>query len=228
MLPDQRFQILEDTEAVAAEAAARILATAAACRDQHHDFHLVLAGGRTPQRCYRRISEAAPVLRHWHLWYGDERCLPPTHPERNHRLILTAGWPQLGLLPANHHRIPAELGPEAGARAYARQIAARPDFDLGLLGLGEDGHCASLFPDRDPASQAGEVIAVHDAPKPPPERISLGISALARCRRLLLLITGAGKHQALLRLRHGPELPLHRLDALRPLQILCDRAAWDE
>jgi 6-phosphogluconolactonase len=198
-----------DAEALNHEAAVRILAAAQAAAAERGQFHLVLAGGNSPRGTYRILREADANWRRWHIWYGDERCLPNGAAERNSRL---AGdiWLDHVPVPANQvHAIPAERGPVAAARAYAERLRGVGPFDLVLLGLGEDGHTASLFPGHDwgMGADAPDVLAVHDAPKPPAQRVSLSAARLGRSHAVLFLVAGEGKRDALARWRAGDDLP---------------------
>ena len=111
--------------------------------------------------------------------------------------------------------IPAELGAERAAAAYAAELRGVGDFDFVLLGLGEDGHTASLFPGHDwgDAPDAPDVLAVHGAPKPPPERVSLSAARFGRAREVWFLVAGADKRAALARWRAGDAIPA---GAIRP------------
>lgn len=226
--PDRRIetQLLADGKAVAA-AASRILAAASEAIDARGSFHLALAGGTTPQAAYRLLAASRADWSCWHIYFGDERCLPPDDCERNSVMAREAWLEQVAIPPQQIHPIPAELGAEEAAAAYAGIIAPVLPFDMVLLGMGEDGHTASLFPDHRHDPQA-LVVAVHDAPKPPADRVSLTPRALNQCRALLLLITGAGKHEALQRWLRGEALPV---GAIRPegrMELLLDRAAAGE
>ncbi len=161
-------------------------------------FHLVLAGGNTPRSVYQALAREAHEWDRWQVWFGDERCLPGDHADRN-SVMARAALPQQC---THFHPIPAELGARAAAQAYADELAGLGDFDLVLLGLGEDGHTASLFPAA-PAAPAGDTVAVFGAPKPPPERVSLSAARLSRARQVLFLVTGAGKREAVERWRSG-------------------------
>lgn len=198
MLP-RHTQVLETAEAVAVEAC-RLIATAAhEAIYERGVFRLVLAGGTTPARAYDLLAQTAQDWDRWEIFWGDERCLPIDHPERNSRMSL----------PAKHcYPIPAELGAEQAAAAYAQTIADKLPFDLVLLGMGEDGHTASLFPGFVPTSHL--TVAVFNAPKPPPERVSLSVEALQACRQQLVLVTGVGKAQALAAWQAGADLPIAR------------------
>lgn len=222
-----QWTILPDADALAQHAAEQILAAARQAIAARGVFHLVLAGGRTPEAVYRRLGEADFDGARWHLWWGDERCLPPFDAQRNSQMAERA-WLHAGQIPEdNRHPIPAELGAEAGAQRYAELLPATP-FDLTLLGLGEDGHTASLFPGHEIgcAPHAPAVLAVHDAPKPPAERVSLSCARLSYSRQVLFLVCGADKRPALAAWHAGEPLPAARIGALQAVHGLADRAAW--
>ncbi len=211
-----------------ADAAARIIGELArhAIETRGH-FSLVLAGGRTPQAAYERLARQQHDWSRWEFFFGDERCLPPFHPERNSFMARQALLDHLPLEAHQIHEIPAELGPEEGARRYEPLVRGARPFDLVLLGLGEDGHTASLFPHHQPPPER-LVIPVNDAPKPPPERVSLNYPALSAARGVVFLVTGAGKREALARWRHGELIPAARIQPRLPPEVLVDEAAWGE
>jgi 6-phosphogluconolactonase len=115
----------------------------------------------------------------------------------------------VGIPAAQIHVIEAERGAESAARHYAQIVDRVAQFDLVLLGLGEDGHTASLFPDHDPGNtpDASAVLAVHDAPKPPPERVSLSANRLGAAHQVMFLVTGESKRQAVHDWRSGMDIP---------------------
>jgi 6-phosphogluconolactonase len=212
MLP-ANTQVFDDAEAVAQQACKLIGEIAQQAIRERGVFRLVMAGGGTPKRTYELLAQTLQDWDKWELYWGDERCLPVDHPERNSHLTL----------PTSHrYPIPAELGAEAAAEAYAQTIADKLPFDLVMLGMGEDGHTASLFPGF--AESAEQVIAVHNAPKPPSDRVSLTVSTLQNCRQQLVLITGTGKADAIHRWKAGEYLPIAQVvkaDAC----VLLDQAA---
>ncbi|HEY3698917.1 MAG TPA: 6-phosphogluconolactonase [Spongiibacteraceae bacterium] len=168
-------------------------------------FRIVLAGGRTPQTLYRELPEIATDWRSWFIYFGDERCLPRGDAARNDTMAQQCWLDDVPIPPQQIFSIPAENGAEQGAATYAQLLANVPVFDLVLLGLGEDGHTASLFPDF-PTSNA-MAYAVHEAPKPPPDRITLSAARLSAARDVFFLVSGNDKRTALLRLQRGESIP---------------------
>ncbi|MEZ5541886.1 MAG: 6-phosphogluconolactonase [Pseudomonadota bacterium] len=218
------WHVLADAAQLEEVVAQRILALAAAAIDAHGSFRIVLAGGRTPAAIYRRLAPADAEWSHWQVYFGDERCLPAQDPERNSMMAARA-WLDLQRVPAhNIHPIPAELGAEAAARAYRETVQDALPFDLVLLGMGEDGHTASLFPGQVHAADA-LVVAVHAAPKPPSDRVSLGLAALNAAAHVLVLVTGQGKHAAVERWRRGEDLPVAQVCGRQGVDVYLDAAA---
>lgn len=223
-----RWHVAENEADWLARALAFVEAAQLAALVERGGFDIVLAGGGTPARLYQALAEQPLDWPLWQVWYGDERCRPPGHPERNSSQA-EAAWLQRVAIPgANIHPIPAELGARAGAEAYARQLAAAGRFDLVLLGLGEDGHTASLFGGHDWGDDADAAVAlpVFGAPKPPPERVSLSARRLSDARRVLFLVTGAGKRAAVEAWRQGVTIPA---SAIRPpggVDVLLDQSAY--
>jgi 6-phosphogluconolactonase len=220
----ERWCVLADATAVAETARGEILAAARESIDRRGAFKLVLAGGSTPQAIYRALARETQDWARWRIYFGDERCLPPDDAERNSRMAAQAWLDHVAIPHGNLHPIPAERGPEAGARAYAEVVVPALPFDLVLLGLGEDGHTASLFPGHRHDEQEW-VHAVRGAPKPPPERVSLSLRALASTRRCLFLVTGEGKRAAVAAWREGAGLPAARVAAAAGAEVLIDEAA---
>ncbi|MBC8210827.1 MAG: 6-phosphogluconolactonase, partial [Gammaproteobacteria bacterium] len=173
-------------------------------------FRIVLAGGTTPLSSYRMLAERDLEFEKWQVYYGDERCLPLNHAERNHQLVAGTGF--LDRI-QQHFIIPSELGPFNGAESYRPVVDAAVPFDMVLLGMGEDGHTASLFPglewDQQPAELS--VIAVQAAPKPPADRISLSLACLQNCRQMMVIVTGQSKHAAVQQWLQGASLPVARV-----------------
>lgn len=187
-------------------------------------FRLVLTGGRTPRGIYRRLGEAQADWARWHIYLGDERCLPPNDPERNSCMAAAAWLDGSPIAKTQIHFMPAELGATAAANAYARTLAEVGDFDLVLLGLGEDGHVASLFPGHERGNAAGapDVLPVFGAPKPPPERVSLSARRLSATRAVLFLVSGTGKQPAVAAWQAEEDIPACAIAPPAGVDILVD------
>lgn len=219
-----QWRILPGTEALAREASETISRAAREAIETRGRFSLVLAGGRTPCRTYELLCETRQAWSSWSLYYGDERCLPADHPQRNSRMVGDTGLAQRV---EREYPIPAELGAEAAAQAYSETIRDVLPFDMVLLGMGEDGHTASLFPGGAWSDVPG-AIPVHDAPKPPPDRVSLSAGALQSCNAMLVLVSGAGKRAALHAWRSGQDLPVARVAGLPQATVLVESPLWED
>ncbi len=139
-------------------------------------------------------------------------------------MAATAWLDHVAIPPQQVHAIPAELGPHAAAAAYGKALAGRGDFDLVLLGLGEDGHTASLFPGHDWGATiaAPDALAVFDAPKPPPERVTLSARRLSAAQAVIFLVSGQGKALAVNAWRSGADLPAAAIAPAGGVEVLLD------
>jgi len=208
------FTVLATAEEVAEAAAAEI---ADVLRGGAQT--LVLAGGTTPKRCYELLAELDVQWGRVSVLFGDERCVPPDHPDSNYRMVKESLLDRVA--PATVYRMPAELGPDEGADAYAEVVANVAPLDFVLLGVGEDGHVASLFPGHPLLRASGLTAGIRDSPKPPPERVTLTLEAIRDAGRVLIIATGAGKADAVALARRG-ETPSGMIAGAR---WLIDRAA---
>jgi 6-phosphogluconolactonase len=221
-----------DSELEASELTAERLADAiTAGRRQGRSVHLSLAGGTTPRAAYERLATLVDDWEAVELWLGDERLVPPDDPESNYRLLAETLLEGGALV----HAVPTDGSAEEAASAYARELRRRvpggpegvPELDLALLGLGEDGHVASLFPHSPALDARGEVcVAVHDAPKPPPDRVSLTLDVLRGARSMIVLAVGEGKARPAAAALSDPDpgVPASLL-ADGALELILDRAA---
>jgi len=216
-------------------AAERMAETIATGQSQGRPVHLSVAGGATPRATYERLATLVDDWQGVELWLGDERLVPPDDPESNYRLVAETLLERTGPVV---HAVPTEGSAEEAASAYAREIRERvpagpdgvPELDLAFLGLGEDGHTASLFPNAAALDVRGEVcVAVHDSPKPPPDRVSLTLDVLRAARRSVILAVGDAKASAVAGVLSGPNpgVPASLL-ADGPLELIIDRAAARE
>ncbi len=219
-----QWTCLEDAEMLARTAAERIVQIAHKAIARRGCFTLVLAGGGTPMATYALLANERLDWSNWHIYFGDERCLPVDHPDRNSAMAKQTLLDRVPIPSGQIHPIPAELGAEQGADAYSEVIRSVMPFDLVLLGLGEDGHTASLFPGQQEAGP-GLAIPVYQAPKPPAERISLTTEAIGNCRELLFLVSGSCKQAAVRRWRRGELLPVSRIHPQGESEVLIDQQA---
>ena len=191
--------------AAAAQAGARLWAFAArAALAERGVFHVALAGGSTPAALHRAVAEQSGLDAAWHrthAWFGDERAVPPDDPRSNARAARASLLDAVPLPEAQVHCMEgaaSDLAAAAGRYEQALRVAlgdgAMPALDLVWLGLGADGHTASLFPGS-PALDVRDraVCAVEDAPAEPARRLTLTLPALAAARRVVFLVTGAAK-----------------------------------
>ncbi|WP_166847476.1 6-phosphogluconolactonase [Isoptericola sp. BMS4] len=215
-----------DAGTLAQAAAARLLTRLLDVQSVRSPVHVVLTGGTVGIRTLAAVADSP--LRgavDWsavHLWWGDERFLPDGDPDRNatqaRAALLDTLVADSGLPPAHVHEMPAPgtvvdgatvTTPEESAAAYATELARYgdplPRFDVLLLGMGPDGHVASLFPGHEALGAAGVAVGVHGSPKPPPERVSLTFDAVRRAREVWVVAAGAEKSaQAAAALARGP------------------------
>jgi 6-phosphogluconolactonase len=220
--------------AAAARAGAEAVAEAAfkALRERG-GFRVVLAGGNTPRATYELLSNEMRDAVEWSratVYFGDERCVPPDHPYSNYRMVREALLDPLGLRGAAVRRIAGELPPESAAMDYEAELRhlrseGEPMFDLVLLGMGPDGHTASLFPGH-PALDEVSHLALHvTVSAEPADRVTLTPPALGSTRQIVFLVTGTEKSIALARVFADEDLPAARIAALAPSRFLVDEAA---
>lgn len=218
-------------DALAAAAASAWLAEVEASFKQGRKHLVALSGGRITKKFFSHIVDRCrsgfEPLKSVHFFWADERCLPPEDPESNFRLANELLFAPLAIDAAQIHRIRGEVAPDTGARMATeelRQISGvaapgMPIFDCLLLGMGEDGHVASLFP-GDSVSEANTTsvfLAVENSPKPPADRVSLGHGVIANARQVWVLASGNGKQVALREsLSASGQTPLARVVQRRP------------
>jgi len=223
-MSDLKWTHLEHVQAVAQSACDRILAEAEAAISERNLFRIVLAGGSTPQMTYELLSQGASDWAKWEIYFGDERCLPAGHADLNSSMAKESLLERVPINPGNVYPIPCSLGAEQAAAQYIALIQAAMPFDMVLLGMGEDGHTASIFPDHHWQNKP-PVYAVHGAPKPPAERVTLSAETLGNTRKLLYLITGVGKAEAISEWWKGKELPINSIPTQGDGEVLIDKEA---
>ena len=191
---------------------------------QRGAFHLVISGGETPRKIYQQLRTAQADWSKWHIYFSDERCLPTTDKNRNSRMAGEA-WLDHVSIPENQiHIIPTEIGASQSALRYAAILSTVKMFDLVLLGLGEDGHTASLFPNHDWGDKpdSPNTLAVINAPKPPSERVSLSATRLSHSRGVLFIVAGESKRNAVAKWRHGENIPAQAIVPEAGVDILIE------
>jgi len=223
--------VADTAEEAAAAATAHLRSAIEDARRARGAAHVALAGGTTPRRTYELLAAEIDDWTGVEVWFGDERAVGPDDPESNFRmasetLLADGGGP-------NVHRIEGERGPEEASAAYAAELEERlpiedgvPVLDLALQGLGPDGHTASLFPGNPVVHATGTCVAVHHAPKPPPDRITLTVPVLRAARSIVFLATGSEKADAVRGLLAGPnpDVPSSLLGGERT-EVIVDRDA---
>lgn len=196
-------------------AAADFLAEQIKTSIQANDIcHVILPGGNTPSHCLNELSQKDLVWNKVHWYLGDERCYPSGHQDRNDAMLQKNLWSRIAELhnySNNVHRIPAELGADEAAKIYRDAIRAVEYFDIAFLGMGEDGHTASLFPGNAALDDKRSVVSVYDSPKAPDQRVSLSIDTLRKAQCRIVLASGAEKADVIRRIKQGETLPINTL-----------------
>lgn len=221
---DTRWIAVADTTALRREAYRRVVDAADRAISQRGRFLIVLAGGNTPRGVYRMLRADHSDRSRWQVYFGDERCLPMDDPERNSRIAADTWLSHVPIPRENVHAIAVERGANEAALAYADTLSGVGDFDLVLLGLGEDGHTASLFPGNDLGERmdSPDALAVFNAPKPPPRRVSLSAARLSRAREVLFLVEGEAKRNAVTKWRLGVDIPARAIQAKAGVDVLVE------
>ena len=215
-----RWHSLSSQDEINQAAVTRILQAAEEAIQQQGSFYIVLAGGSTPKAVYQLLTQQQADWEKWHIFYNDDRCLPVDHDERNSKMAREA-WLNHVTIPENQiHDIPAELGNIEGAKAYAETLKHVRTFDLVILGLGEDGHTASLFPNQT-VDNSADAVAVFDAPKPPANRITISQARLNNTKEVMFLVTGASKQDAVNQWRKGEPIPATLITGQNGADIYC-------
>jgi len=197
--------VLPSFDVLVERAAEYVTAILNAAISERGEASLVLAGGSTPRALYGRLATADIQWSHIRFFFGDERAVPPAHEDSNYRMAEESLLSKVPARRANIHPMDAEDG-EAGAIEYAALLPAH--FDLVLLGMGEDGHTASLFPGGEALDTPEKVAFVRQSPKPPRERLTLTPRAIETARYVAYLVAGAGKADAVRRIFvDGEDLP---------------------
>jgi 6-phosphogluconolactonase len=186
---DIELRIVDDGEAAAAAAAAELVRVAGT------GGHIALAGGSTPRRAYELAAQLEPDWSRAVLWFGDERCVPPEDERSNYRLARESLLDRLERAPVVH-RVATERPPDEAAAGYAEELAG-VQLDLAVMGLGPDGHTASLFPNAPTLDLADQLAAPADpGMEPYVDRVTLTVPVFSAAKLVLFLVVGKEKAEA--------------------------------
>ncbi len=240
----KRIHVLPDHSSQIAAAARRWVALAKTALTIRGVFHVALAGGSTPAALYRQLSDPALTGQlDWsrvHIWFGDERCVDPKHPDSNYRMAKESLLRHVPLPSAHIHRMQGEAQDQPkAARDYSRALASIceqaggfPVIDLALLGIGMDGHIASLFPGSDTLQETKTSVCAAYIDEEKGWRISLTLPVIRHARHVMVLASGAAKADILARVLSGchdaAPLPASLIRDLPQIEWFLDRAAVAE
>lgn len=199
--------IFESSEELAVAAAQRFVQYAVEALSKHNRFCVALAGGNTPRRVYELLA-TEPFKREvdWsniHLFFGDERAVPPDHPDSNYAMVKETLLSKVAIPTANVHPIPGDGDADENARQYENHLRSFfagqlwPRLDLALLGMGEDGHTASLFPNSEALNETSRWVVATRNEQSGQNRITLTIPVFNHARHVTFLISGEKKAQRL-------------------------------
>ncbi|GIL12341.1 MAG: 6-phosphogluconolactonase [Chloroflexota bacterium] len=213
---ERAVRILPNAEKLAQAGLEQVVQAAKTAVAARGHFYFALSGGSTPRLLYERLASETAFERDWwrhtHIFWGDERCLPPTHPDSNYHMARAALLDHVPIPPENIHRMAGEREPEQAAADYEveleRVFGGPARFDLILLGMGRDGHTASLFP-HTPAlrEQTRRAVANFYAPVEPPWRITLTLPVINAAAGVIFLVSGADKAETLRQVLEGKYKP---------------------
>lgn len=183
------------------------------------NFKLVLSGGTTPKNIYRLLANEEISFENWFIYFGDERCFPLNHPDRNSYAAQSIWFSKVDIPKSSIYMIPAEIGNEDAANEYEKILNNIDIFDLVILGMGDDGHIASLFPGHQ-WTNSKQVVPIINSPKAPSNRVSLTPSRLSNTKEVLFLIAGKKKLQAFNQFKSDGNLPANLITAKEKITIM--------
>lgn len=234
--PRREVLVLERPEDLYEAAARELVRAVRSAVARRGAWHLALAGGATPRGLYARLAQEpfrdAVDWRRAHVFFGDERCVPPDHPDSNHAMALETLLSWVPLSRGAIHRIRGEAAPQRAAALYEREIrrimeGATPRLDVVLLGMGADGHTASLFPGSPALEERARLAVAAESPKPPRARVTLTLRALNAARFVLFLVAGPEKADAAARvLEESPATPTRSLLPAARVRPARGRVLW--
>ena len=221
-MSDVELVVVEDAKEVAAVVAERM------ARAAREGGNVVLTGGTTPEQAYEQAAKREPDWSKIEVWWGDERCVPPDHEHSNFGMAKRALLERLDVAPKAVHRMKGELGKDEAAADYEAELGDT-QLELLLLGLGPDGHIASLFPNAPTLRQRKRVLPAEAGLEPFVDRVTLSLPTLNSAREILFVIAGESKADAVRRAfaaKPGPETPASLVRAAEGrITAILDRAA---
>jgi 6-phosphogluconolactonase len=229
------IKIVPDLAELTQEAARRIIAMAdELLADNQHFFSIALSGGTTPKSLYELLaSEPYRSQLNWskvEIYFGDERCVPHDHPESNFRMAYDAMLSKLPIPECNIHRIHGELPPEQAALTYGQMLKEKfkdGGVDLNLLGMGDDGHTASLFPGTEALNETHHRCVANFVPKLDKWRVTMTYPFINRSKEVMILAAGVNKAKVLHEVLEGPpgKYPIQGIAPQGKMTWLLDAAA---
>jgi 6-phosphogluconolactonase len=219
MLKDNWF-VFEDINKLSNQLANDILDIAKNSIKLSDSFKIVLTGGNSILNTYKVLSNSESDWDKWHIYLGDERCLPIGDKDRNNHIINQVWLSNSQILKKNIHYIQAELGADDGAVHYEKVLNSANDFDVTLLSMGEDGHTASLFPGH-LYDKNKDVVTECNSPKYPKERISMSYLRLNKSKNVFKILSGSSKQEALDLWLKGRVLPINQISGQYNKIYLC-------
>lgn len=223
---DTETIVLSTKDEVSRRGADEFLRAAQTAIEQQGVFSVALAGGSTPLGMYKLLAEepyrSAIDWERVLFFWGDERCVPPDHPDSNCGAAIAAFVSGLGVPEANVHRMKGELDPDVAAREYELHLmqiisGEPPQLDLILLGMGDDGHTASLFPNTEALDETERLIVSNYVPKLDAHRLTLTAPLINAAKQVIFLVTGEGKAEALKAVLEGrPDTDTYPSQLVRP------------
>ena len=222
MLEDN-YSVFKDINKLSDRLASDILDAAKTAIKLSDSFKIVLTGGNSILKTYEILSNSESDWSKWHIYIGDERCLPLKDKDRNDHLINEV-WLNNGKIPKqNIHFVHAELGVDNGALHYQGILNSIGDFDVVLLSMGEDGHTASLFPNH-LYDENKSVVVECNSPKYPKDRISMSYSRLNQSKNVFKVINGSSKQDAVKTWLKGKILPINKISGQFEKVFICEKS----